>query len=248
MQNLPAYYKELLAGYICNSISPEQVKELYAFIDREPATYEQWMREPKMLQLVEENAGAAEELSADADLRISTFLGKYTESSLQPAQHYSRSARLIHLFGGARKWWAAAAILLIGISVAILITTDRQNNTPASGLQNVSGNDALPGKKGAILTLADGRKVLLDSLDNGVVTTQGKTTVQIINGKLVYNAIAKDNEIIYNTMTTPNGRQYELVLPDGTGVWLNAASLSRILRHLQGTIERSLLRGKPILK
>lgn len=92
MQNLPAYYKELLAGYICNSISPEQVKELYAFIDREPATYEQWMREPKMLQLVEENAGAAEELSADADLRISTFLGKYTETacslhSITPVPH-----------------------------------------------------------------------------------------------------------------------------------------------------------------
>jgi ferric-dicitrate binding protein FerR (iron transport regulator) len=61
-------------------------------------------------------------------------------------------------------------------------------------------------------------------MGNGVVTTQGKTTVSISNGKLVYNTGTDGNEVLYNTMTTPKGREYQLVLPDGTTVWLNAAS------------------------
>jgi hypothetical protein len=89
-------------------------------------------------------------------------------------------------------------------------------------------NDIAPGKQGAILTLADGRTVVLDSLGNGVVASQGGTKVVLNNGRLAYNTEgAATAEPAYNTMTTPKGRQFQVTLPDGTKVWLNAASSLR---------------------
>ena len=89
-------------------------------------------------------------------------------------------------------------------------------------------NDVAPGKAGAILTLADGTTVVLDSLGNGLVATQNGAKVLLHNGQLAYNTNgAAPAEMTYNTMATPKGRQFQLVLPDGTKVWLNAASSLR---------------------
>jgi transmembrane sensor len=85
-------------------------------------------------------------------------------------------------------------------------------------------NDVQPGHNGAILTLADGTKKVLDSLSDGTIALQGKTVVRLQGGTLAYSATGADAAITYNTMSTPRGRQYRLVLPDGTRVWLNAAS------------------------
>jgi hypothetical protein len=82
-----------------------------------------------------------------------------------------------------------------------------------------------PGKRGAMLTLADGKRVVLDSLGNGLVATQNGTQVILKNGQLTYDRSEKSNgAIAYNIMSTPKGRQFQVRLPDGTQVWLNAAS------------------------
>lgn len=83
-----------------------------------------------------------------------------------------------------------------------------------------------PGGNKAILTLADGTKVILDSASNGAITKQGNVTVIKLNdGLLSYEkATDKNLEVVYNTITTPRGGQYQLVLADGSKVWLNAAS------------------------
>jgi transmembrane sensor len=88
--------------------------------------------------------------------------------------------------------------------------------------------DIGPGREGAILILSDGTELLLDSLGNGDITTQNGTRVVLQNGQLSYHPAAKATEnIVFNTMTTPKGRQFTLVLPDGSRVWLNAASSLR---------------------
>ncbi|MDP4148746.1 MAG: FecR domain-containing protein [Bacteroidota bacterium] len=85
--------------------------------------------------------------------------------------------------------------------------------------------DVLPGHNGAILTLADGSKHVLDSLQNGVIAKQGATTISLKDHKVSYAAGAVSAAAVtYNTMSTPRGREYQLVLADGTKVWLNAAS------------------------
>lgn len=90
--------------------------------------------------------------------------------------------------------------------------------------------DIAPGANGAILTLGDGSRVVLDSLGDGLVAKQKGSDAVIKNGHLAYqsyNNLAPESAIVYNTMTTPRGRQFHMVLPDGTQVWLNAATSVR---------------------
>jgi len=88
----------------------------------------------------------------------------------------------------------------------------------------------LPGSNKAFLTMANGKVIFLSNATNGILakTNSGKV-LKIRNGQIVYNTVDADkaNEvqhISYNTLTTPKGGEYEAILPDGTKVWLNAAS------------------------
>lgn len=89
-----------------------------------------------------------------------------------------------------------------------------------------------PGENTAVLTLADGQKIVLDALEGGAhVDVGGSITAEKHeNGVLVYQLeeanqpstpIAQD---VYNTIATPIGGQYRVVLPDGSAVMLNAGS------------------------
>lgn len=83
-----------------------------------------------------------------------------------------------------------------------------------------SANDVLPGSNKAVLTLSSGKTIELDENGNQVIT-DGELTIQNDNGLVTYE---KSEVVAYNTMSTPMGGQYKLKLPDGTTVWLNAAS------------------------
>jgi ferric-dicitrate binding protein FerR (iron transport regulator) len=123
------------------------------------------------------------------------------------------------------RWVAAAAIILIG---GTLYWIQSQKQAPAGIVHRVPVNDIAPGKNGAILKLSDGSQIALDSLVNGIVATQNGTRIVFDKGQLVYGpGRNENNEIVYNTITTPNGRQFQVTLPDGTQVWLNAASSIR---------------------
>ncbi len=122
-----------------------------------------------------------------------------------------------------RHWWAAASIiLLLGIGTYFWIT-NKKNTPPAYVAAQTA--DIAPGKNGAILTLANGMQVVLDSMGNGVIAKQNGAQVRLNDGRLAYDPTGSaSGEVVYNTMTTPKGRQFQVVLPDGTKVWLNAAS------------------------
>ncbi|GEP97608.1 FecR family protein [Chitinophaga cymbidii] len=142
-----------------------------------------------------------------------------------------------------RIWWAAASIILfIGATVAIIVSSDRQSSPPvATVVQQYM--DRAPGRNGAILTLADGSEVLLDSVASGtVVSLQGGAAAKIVNGALLYES--NGNELMYNKITTPKGRQFHLTLPDGTGVWLNSASTIRYPTVFLGNERRVEMAGE----
>jgi hypothetical protein len=85
--------------------------------------------------------------------------------------------------------------------------------------------DVLPGGDKATLTLANGATIVLDDATNGTLTQQGNAKVIKLDGKLFYNTTNKNSkDVVYNTISTPKGGQYQLELPDGSQVWLNAAS------------------------
>lgn len=117
------------------------------------------------------------------------------------------------------KWIAASLILVLGIGTYLLLQNRNAQQQPTA---LVNASQIQPGRDGAVLTLADGSQLLLDSVQNGIVALQDGVTAKVVNGTLVYEG--NGNGILYNTMSTPKGRQYQLTLPDGTKVWLNAAS------------------------
>ncbi|MBX3256004.1 MAG: FecR family protein [Chitinophagaceae bacterium] len=115
----------------------------------------------------------------------------------------------------------AAAVLFLGA----LFYYNHTKNAPQQPVtqawpNNEIENDILPGSNKAVLTLSNGKTVELD--ENGMqVITDGEVAIQNNNGSLAYS---QADVVAYNTMATPRGGQYKLRLPDGTWVWLNAAS------------------------
>ncbi len=104
-----------------------------------------------------------------------------------------------------------------------------------------------PGGNRAMLTLGDGSTISLDSAENGVLASQGSVSiVKLANGQLAVHMPAANNndEIIYNTITTPTGGQYQVVLPDGSKVWLNAASSLRFPNRFSGNQRNVTLTGE----
>jgi ferric-dicitrate binding protein FerR (iron transport regulator) len=86
---------------------------------------------------------------------------------------------------------------------------------------------------------------MLDSSANGTVSKQGNTTIINTNGLLAYKALQeKSTAIVYNTLTTGRGNQYQLILPDGSRVWLNAASSITYPTAFTGNNRRVTITGE----
>jgi ferric-dicitrate binding protein FerR (iron transport regulator) len=139
------------------------------------------------------------------------------------------------------KWvrYAAAIILLFGIG-SYLYYVQKASHAKVAIRQPIHEDDIQPGTNGAVLTLADGSTIKLDSLGNGVIARQHGTEITLHNGQLDYTAPGQMDaqpheqnngqirrQTFLNTVSTPAGRQFRLILPDGTKVWLNAASSLR---------------------
>ena len=102
-----------------------------------------------------------------------------------------------------------------------------------------------PGKNGALLTLADGTQIVLDSVKNGLIATQQGAKVALKDGQVKYNKDeVQSTEIVYNTMNTRRGRQYQLMLSDGTQVWLNAASSIKFPTAFTGPERKVFVTGE----
>jgi len=122
----------------------------------------------------------------------------------------------------------AAAILIFVLAGAYFYY-----NRHAVQTQQITKNkpvkaDIAPGGTKAVLTLADGSKLVLNNAKNGVLSTQAGTHVVKHDSLISYKATKlSSRQVSYNTITIPNGGQYQLILADGTRVWLNAASSLR---------------------
>lgn len=120
-------------------------------------------------------------------------------------------------------WQAAAAVLLLGIGWGIYKFNVPARETPAV---QVAVADISAGQHGAVLVLANGQKVVLDSAANGALSAQTGVNAVLSNGELTYGK-DKDASTAMNTIITPRGRQFIIVLPDGSRVWINAGSSLR---------------------
>lgn len=132
---------------------------------------------------------------------------------------------------------AAAAMLIVCLGIGSYFLY--QNHKPAAARPgNLAGKEIAPGKDQAVLTLANGNRVVLDHADIGQVAQQtGVSVMKADSGVLVYHKAAGTKTLAaiqYNELSTPRGGQYRIVLPDGTKVWLNSASAIRFPTSFNG--------------
>jgi transmembrane sensor len=123
---------------------------------------------------------------------------------------------------------AASVIVIVACGVSLYYSGKNSFNSTVS---NVAKNDIKPGGNNAVLILADGSKVDLNGIANGEVASQaGIKIVKSAGGQLIYTVVKNGepaNLGLFNTIKTPIGGQYRVNLPDGSRIWLNAASSLR---------------------
>lgn len=141
---------------------------------------------------------------------------------------------------GWRKYAAAAAAVVIAATAGYLLWTRQPQQHEAQTIE------AAPGSDKAILTLANGQRIVLDSSASGTLTTQGGSRITNQNGQLDYlpGGEAAKTAIASNTLTTPRGGQYKLILPDGTKVWLDAQSSITYPAAFAGNMRRVSITGQ----
>ncbi|WP_207514722.1 FecR family protein [Longitalea luteola] len=141
---------------------------------------------------------------------------------------------------------AAACIVLVAGYWLMQPTAPKQGKPVAQTPAHTP--DLLPGKNNkAVLILADNKQIVLDSTGAGLLSMQGNSRViKDENGQIVYKGEHTDNhtETVYNTLQIPNGGGYELVLSDGSKVWLNSASRLRFPVNFSGNSREVELSGE----
>lgn len=170
-------------------------------------------------------------------------------AGLQVAEQEQREQEpaRVRRISSPRTWIAAASIvLLLGAGTWFFFLRTTISSAPITPSPDLA-HDLPPGSNRAVLTLGNGAQINLDSAQNGVVARQGASNItKLKNGQLAYTRIAKGEERgeVYNSMTTPRGGQYKLTLPDGTNVWLNAASSIRYPTAFTGKERRVEITGE----
>lgn len=206
--------------------------------DEELRTLVEALQHDENLAVAEEITALLSKRSADYVLPGEERIAKLADEILKadklsaaqplPAR---RKAPVVALW---KKIAAAAIIVGVAITAFYLWQINRQPVDAVTGNMEKKQDDVNPGNNKARLILADGSIVVLDSIANGTLSVQGHTRIaKQKDGQLSYSVVETapaDNNTsgpLFNTVAVPRGGQYQLILADGTQVWLNAASSLR---------------------
>ncbi|MGN6435242.1 MAG: FecR family protein [Agriterribacter sp.] len=129
-----------------------------------------------------------------------------------------------------RNWWyySAAAIVIVTGSLLFLQKQEKNVTSVDTVAKAKPVGDIMPGTSKASLVLDNGSVIALDSAAVTQLKEADGTIIDKQQGKIVYNnATGANSKVFYNTLNIPRGAEYQLVLPDGSKVWLNAASSLR---------------------
>ncbi|HEY0669659.1 MAG TPA: FecR domain-containing protein [Sphingobacteriaceae bacterium] len=143
---------------------------------------------------------------------------------------------------------AAAAILVICLSIGIRLYFQQPVMPSDNIVKNNPGGDVAPGGNKASLILDDGTRISLEDVSTGQIAREsGIVITKSADGQLVYTVSdnsKNEQNVAFNTIETPNGGQYQVILPDGTRVWLNAASSLKYPTSFTGNERKVELNGE----
>ena len=210
--------KDIFCKYLNNQCSPQEVKELLAWFSAED--------ESVLRALITASLEEMDVEDKDEDNKWSPVTDKLFANI--KAQIKSEKGKVVPVL--KRPWFQIAAAVLLVVGGFAVFNLIKKTN-PNQNVVNIDTpkQDADSGSNKAILTLADGSSIVLETAANGTVTQQGNSKiVKPANGQLAYNLLnEKTTEVLFNSIATPRGGQYQLIFSDGSKAWLNAASSLR---------------------
>lgn len=220
----PKRYNELAEKWLNGTLTPEEEKE-----------YNEWYDRTDMGEIRIDPKFAA----SQGQLRNRIF-----NRIVRSASTRDIPIRTIYL----RMASAAAVVAAIVLFVYFYRAGNKAGEQRLAGIEAKNRdlkNDVQPGKNKALLTLSDGRQISLDDSSAGVLASEGAAKiVKSKDGSITYNGNGKSGEALLNTMVTPRGGEYQLTLPDGTRVWLNAASSITFPTAFKGPERRVSISGE----
>jgi len=230
-------FDELYTGYLKNSLTEEELRRFLEIIRNK--SNEQELKD-KISELLNDTSGPnlSDKNRGEFIFNNIMLLAKTREKKTKEEDEKSKP-RIISF----RKIAIAASIIGLiasGTHLVMYVLKKERNKIASHNFKN----DAAPGSNKATLTLADGSSIILDDARDGAISQQGGAKVIKLGGKVFYRTTGSTSEIEYNTITTPRGGQYQVELPDGSRVWINAASSLRFPTSFSGKERRVEIDGE----
>ena len=140
---------------------------------------------------------------------------------------------------------AASAVVLVALTLLVGRWNQREKK-PVMPLAGVMSDSIVPGQRTARLVLADRREVLLDTLSSGQVALTPGVMIHKDGKEVTYKVVDAQPAVKteYNELIVPRGGEYDIVLEDGTKVWMNADSKLRYPVIFHGGERRVYLEGE----
>lgn len=198
-----------LEKYAAGTLTPEEEQAFHAWLDT---------ASPDEFHAMLDEAGVPDALKAYPAPSAASV------ASLRQRLEYEEQLPDPRIYPIWRKIAAAAAVLLLVAGSWFIYRQTQQQDKPAI----TQAPKPVPGGNKATLTLGDGSVINLDDANAGDLSQQGNTRiVKLDGGRIQYHSEEVGGAPVYNIIATPNGGQYQVQLPDGTVVWMNAASSLR---------------------
>ncbi|WP_413668276.1 FecR domain-containing protein [Mucilaginibacter sp. Mucisp86] len=201
--------RHLIAKYLAGECTPSEKQEVERWYD-------------------EYDAGNKKYLNDDAEEIKSSAERSFEELRERLALPVEVPGGQIKSFKVSVKVWLAAASILLVLSVGGYFLLGYSAKSQLTAQQETG--PIKPGTNKAILTLPGGEKINLTDAGSGVLAKAGGISIsKTADGQLVYQSSREDanisnGKVQYNTLSTPRGGQFQVILPDGSHVWLNSAS------------------------
>ncbi len=235
-----ARFREIIITYVTGGLDEAGIAELRRLLDQ-----------PGFQELLDEIMQEDQEMRSLKQYDFPASYDRINAVLLSRLELYRKSAapiRRVRFLSTAWVRYAAAIILLLAGGGYLFLKVNKSGNLPISAASSKPDN-LKPGTNRAVLTLADGRQVNLDSSTVGLVASQGNVRVKkLANGQLAYepngSPVEAPKGLVYNTLTVPRGGIYQLELPDGSHVWLNSSSSLRYPTAFTGGDRAVELKGE----
>jgi len=203
----------LLEKYFNNTINSRDCGELLKYIEQaDPELFSEMI---DRLVRDKEDGPVFKEIQAN---KVYDFIKSDPRFKVSPHKLYHKG------------WFRIAAVLIISLSLTCyLVNTKKAGFSSAGRIADVNTKDiVVPGGNKAILTLSTGKKIVLGQAGAGQLAKESGVEIEKTKkGEIIYKAlsdVARSGAAVFNTIETPRGGEYQVILPDGTRVWLNAAS------------------------